>query len=129
MGFGIFDEKVAVTNYEQILAADGTGEVFWVDNTPQTSRVDAIYVVNEDALDHVITLSVNHGGNYFPFGSATIPANTGFGGTKSMDLLAEVLPVGAVGLVLDAFTPLTVRLAVAMTGTTRITGILQSAYM
>jgi hypothetical protein len=129
MGFSVFDERVASTQRVFINAAMGLTEQFWFDNTPIPARVDAIYVANEDAIDHVITLSAALGSSYYPIGSTTLVARSGLDGSPAVDVLALCLPLGAAGLVFDFEMALTARVSVAMTGTTRITGIVQAGQL
>ena len=126
MGLSQFDEVQAQTNYLHLVAADGLGEVTVADARPQSVRVDSIYVSNDDAVDHVLTLLLSKGGAGLPIGSANIPAGTGVAGAPSVDFLAMALPSGATGLVFDGGCSLKVNLSVAMGGTSQLCGIAQS---
>jgi hypothetical protein len=97
-----FDEVIPFIALAKVVAADTTTLKQVFGGTPNGTRLDAILVASDDTVDRVLDVWLVKSAVNYLLGSATIPAGTGTAGTKSLDLLAEVLPTPIVGIWLDS---------------------------
>lgn len=92
MGFATFDERFIVNQQAGLGFGSTPGGALLTTGAQSASRIDAISVVNNDVVDHIIWLSVLSTSDDNRLGSVNIPARTGFDGTNSIDLVATLAP-------------------------------------
>jgi hypothetical protein len=117
MGLSTFDEFLPISQRTLIKAAQTTAIQQIAVSVNGSLRIDNVLVSNNDVIAHVVDLVVSSGVTPTIIGGASVPAGTGYAGTKSIDLLATALPATLVGLVLPLGTGLYANAEVAVTST------------
>lgn len=114
MGISIFDETLADSNPVVFDDGNSPGVLTLTPNDKTLRRVDTILAVNNDTIDHEVSLRINIASAFYWLGSVVIPAGAGFAGTPSIDLLAACVPPTQLGLNLFSFNYLEVDCLVAL---------------
>jgi hypothetical protein len=113
VGLSIFDEKVPLLAYVNIVNADGTNVKTLTTAQSAYTRFDTILVSNADTIAHVINLWADVASTRF-LGSVNIPAGAGHLGVAPVDLIAALPLTNPGGLVITGAMGLGVHLDVAM---------------
>jgi len=97
--------------------ADGTNKKIAFTPAKAGSRVDAISVLAVAAADKTMAVDLHTGAAYTTLSQIIVPANSGLGAIRALDLLS-LLPVPLQqGFALPYGTDLYLSMAVALTGT------------
>jgi hypothetical protein len=124
-----FNETLALTEYGTLHDTDGTSQVQIGSAELRPKRYDQILVSSSDPVARVIDLGVMLAGTFYFLGSATIPANAGRGGAKTVDILADAVPTSLAGLPMAINTVLNVQAEVALSAATEMQFVLVGGYL
>jgi len=116
MPFGVFNEYQAKGIIHMLNAASATAEETFFGPQNAVYRLDTLQAVNSDSIDHAVYINWDNGTGHFLFGSALVPARSGYNGVKPVDLLASILGGANAGLVIPSQMGLYCGVEVAITG-------------
>lgn len=116
-----FNETSPVWQVTSFVNADGTTAKQVFANSGGPARVDAILIVNNDTIAHVVNLFLRSSSANFLMGSISIAAGVGTGGVPAVDLISSLFPAQVDAISLNTTLTLQLSLAVAMTGATTLT--------
>jgi hypothetical protein len=112
----VFAETIPASTLLRIVNATGTTPVAVISPLLFPIRVDNVYVTNNDAIAHVVSVLLNTGSGSGRVCSANVPAGAGFGGVVAVDVLAVGLPAGQTGIVVASASVLSVAVEVTVVG-------------
>lgn len=104
MGFAVYDEHILQQPYSVLANADGTGiKTFYQAPTPG-ARVDSLWAVSDDTVDHTVNLVVQANGDNIFLPDVLIPAGAGHGAVPAVELItASVSPLMGCILLFEQF--------------------------
>lgn len=119
-----FDEQQPVLVKFTFNNAWGTVLHMIVDTVGYKLRLDALFAVNIDTIDHIVNVYLGRGGSSSVLGAVNVPATTMSNVQVPVDILAALGLTAQSGLVLGPLDQLTLGVAVIVgTGAVYVSGV------
>jgi len=109
----VYAENWPVVEVQKLDHSFTPGSVLVSQVSRQSQRIDQIFIVNDDTIDHDVDLAFYDYTTYFVLGRATVPAGAGIMPNAPFELITSVLGVNQTGVVLDSNFTLQVYVYVA----------------
>jgi hypothetical protein len=92
MSVQVFDERILISQSQIFDNPVGTNQQVLLQGQAYGSRMDVLLASNTDVIDHVLVIQFYGSGMYTELGSVNIPAGTGVGGVKCVDVIGAIFP-------------------------------------
>ena len=116
MGLTQFEETTPLNQVSSFVAASGLDKQYFGGANPTNGRVDSLFGINTDSIDHVVDLWYSGSGDFFLIGSANIPAGSGIHGVPPVDILTAIYGPATVQIVEGPNDNFSLSMEVAVTG-------------
>jgi hypothetical protein len=120
MAISVFQEVLAQQNVDQILAANGFNAIVALTGQSRGSRLDRLYLSNNDTIDHLVqVVFADPSANFSMLGAVNVPHGAGFT-SLAVEAVALLVPNGDQCIQLPLNCSVRIQVPVAVTSTFQV---------